>query len=208
MNVCEKKNHVHNLLLVLLDHCLKRKGKTTHVLMYNLFFLPGFKWLFASKQASSPECCQRTNLNKSISVSVYKCGADNTFYVCVLTRIRTNILNSCRFKDESVLLHSNDWIWDEQQMVYLGSWTVNTNKQPLNAKQQFYYNTQFFLSSAALIACQAHQHMEGVGGGQAGTRIPWMCCMRCVRRWSSMSPPGVRRAARKSRVHLSSAVLI
>lgn len=31
----KKKNHVHNLLLILLDHCLKRKWKTAHVLMYN-----------------------------------------------------------------------------------------------------------------------------------------------------------------------------
>lgn len=98
----KKKNYVHNLLLILLDHCLKRKWKTAHVLMYNCkdktFFLSGFKWLFASKQASSTECCQRTNLNKSISVSVYKCGADNMLYVCVLTQIRTNISNSRRFK--------------------------------------------------------------------------------------------------------------
>lgn len=34
----------------------------------------------------------------------------------------------------------------------------NKNRQSLNAKQQLYYNTQGFLSSAVLIACQAHHH--------------------------------------------------
>lgn len=89
-------------------------------------------------------------------------------------------------------------------------------KQGPNAKQQFYYNTQeFFFFSAALIACQAHQHVDKGGGGwvgrQAGMRLPWNV-LHEVCGWgggdSSRSPPGVRRAERRSRVHLSSAVLI
>lgn len=48
---------------------------------------------------------------------------------------------------------------------------MEQNRPSLNAKQQLYYNTQGFLSSAALIACQAHHHKRG----QAGTRIQPMC---------------------------------
>lgn len=71
-----------------------------------------------------------------------------------------------------------------------GENTALEQKRPgLNAKQQLYYNTRGFLSSAALIACQAHHHRRD-------RLAPESNCCGGVEGDEVMSPPTLRQAAR------------
>lgn len=124
------------------------------------------------------ERCQRSKADKSITVANYKYGW--TIF-CARTGLTFN----------NTAFNKHRWTWFSEQ-----------NRQSLNAKQQLYYNTQGFLSSAVLIACQAHHHKRD----RLAPEYNW-CVVEWVMRWLSMSPPAPRQATRLSRVHLS-AVLI
>lgn len=79
-------------------------------------------------------------------------------------------------KDELSVFWLSDWDWRKHTGHWDWKHTLQTNSK---CKTTVLLQYTGVLSSAALIACQAHQHMEGLrGGGKGGNRlapkkIPW-----------------------------------
>lgn len=115
------------------------------------------------------------NPDKSVGVSVSKSGADDTRCLWVVANPE---------KDELSVFWLCDWDWHKHTGHWARKHTLQTNSK---CKTTVLLQYTGVLSSAAPIACQAHQHMRGWGaeGCKGGNRLApknyhEVCCMRCV----------------------------